>query len=110
VVERWIEHFHRVPVKVTSVREIAESEWLWHVGLDAEATALLNAIYNGEEIDEERRRRLIGLYRAEFLEPQALRHDVRGAPVFLGLATTPGSILRMKPQNLLMNLPLSRST
>jgi Family of unknown function (DUF6352) len=110
VIERWIGHFHRVPVTVSSVREIAEGEWLWHVGLDAEATALLNGIYNGDEIEEERRRRLIGLYRAEFLEPHTLRHEVRGAPIFLGLATTPGSILRMKPQNLLMNLPLSRCT
>jgi hypothetical protein len=33
---------------------------------------------------------------------------MKGAPVFLGLAMTADGVLRMKPQNLLMNLPLSR--
>jgi hypothetical protein len=79
VLERWIEHFHGVKVTVKPVREIPDEQWLWHVGLDAEATAVLNEIYNGGEIEE----------------------------VFLGLATTAGGVLRMKPQNLLMNLPLA---
>ena len=35
-----------------------------------------------------------------------MRADVAGAPVFLGLAATADWTLRMKPQNLLMNLPL----
>jgi len=34
--------------------------------------------------------------------------EMNGAPVFLGLAMTPEGNLRMKPQNLLMNLPLAR--
>ena len=40
---------------------------------------MLNGIYNGGEVDTERMKRIIGLYR-----------------------------LRMKPQNLLLNLPLAR--
>jgi hypothetical protein len=31
-----------------------------------------------------------------------------GKPVFAGLAMAPDGTLRMKPQNLLMNLPLAR--
>jgi len=110
VLERWIEHFHGVKAKIEPVREIPDEEWTWHVGLDAEATAMLNEIYNGREVDEDRMRRIIGLYRMQFPDSAAVRAEVRGAPVFLGLAMTPEGTLRMKPQNLLMNLPLARRT
>jgi hypothetical protein len=34
--------------------------------------------------------------------------DVAGRPVYLGLAANAQGQLRMKPQNLLLNLPLAR--
>jgi hypothetical protein len=108
VLERWISHFHGVRVEVKPIREIPDEEWKWHVGLDAEATAILNEIYNGGEVDEERMKRVIGLFRAEFPDPGALRPELAGTPVFLGLAMAPDGTLRMKPQNLLVNLPLAR--
>jgi hypothetical protein len=107
VLERWIAHFHGVRVTVKPVREIPDEEWMWHVGLDAEASAMLNELYNGGEVDEERMRRVIGLFRLEFRDPVVMLPGVAGAPVFLGLAMAPGGSLRMKPQNLLMNLPLA---
>jgi hypothetical protein len=108
VIERWIAHFHGTRVKVTPIREIPDEEWRWHVGLDVEASAMLNEIYNGGEIEEARMRRIIGLYRTDFLDASALRAGMSGCPVFLGLAMTEDGALRMKPQNLLMNLPLAR--
>lgn len=107
VLEKWVAHFHGVKVSITSVREIPDDEWLWHVGLDAEATAMLNDIYNGNEVAEDRMTRVVGLFRLEFHDAHAVRPELAGAPVFLGLAMTPESTLRMKPQNLLMNLPLA---
>jgi hypothetical protein len=108
VLERWIAHFHGVRAVVKPVREIPDAEWTWHVGLDAEATILLNDIYNGGEVDEERMKRVIGLFRIEFRDPIVLRPEVAGSPVFLGMAMAPDGTLRMKPQNLLVNLPLAR--
>lgn len=108
VLERWISHFHGVRVEVKPIREIPDEEWKWHVGLDAEATVILNEIYNGGEVDEERMKRVIGLFRAEFPDPGALRPELADTPVFLGLAMAPDGTLRMKPQNLLVNLPLAR--
>ena len=108
VLERWIAHFHGVRVTVKPVREIPDEEWEWHVGLDAEATAMLNDIYNGGEVEEERMKRIIGLFRVDFRDPVVLRPEVAGSPVFLGVAMAPDGTLRMKPQNLLMNLPLAR--
>lgn len=108
VIERWVAHFHGVTCRVTPIREIPDDEWVWHVGLDAEATALLNAIYEGREVDVESMKRVIGLFRADFTDPGVLRPEVAGAPVFMALAMRADGGLRMKPQNLLMNLPLAR--
>ncbi len=108
VLEAWIAHFHQTPVAISPVREIPDAEWAWHAGLDAEATAMLNEIYNGGEVDEQRMKRIIGLYRVDFKDPSDMRAELAGKPVFLGLAVTPDYRLRMKPQNLLLNLPLAR--
>ena len=108
VLERWIAHFHGVRAAVKPVPEIPDEEWVWHVGLDSEATAMLNEIYNGGEVEAERMKRVIGLFRVEFRDPVVLRPELAGSPVFLGLAMAPDGTLRMKPQNLLTNLPLAR--
>ena len=108
VLERWIAHFHGVRTTVKPVREIPDDEWVWHVGLDAEATAVLNELYEGGEVEPERMKRIVGLFRIDFRDPVVLRPEVAGSPVFLGMAMAPDGTLRMKPQNLLMNLPLAR--
>lgn len=108
VLERWIAHFHGVRASVKPVREIPDEEWTWHIGLDAEATALLNEIYSGGEVGEERMKRVIGLFRVDFRDSIVMRPEMAGAPVFLGLAAAPDGTLRMKPQNLLLNLPLAQ--
>jgi hypothetical protein len=52
-------------------------------------------------------KRIVGLFRVDFPDPVVLRPEHAGAPVFLGMAMRPDGSLRMKPQNLLMNLPLA---
>ena len=108
VLEAWIAHFHQTPVAISPVREIPDEDWVWHVGLDAEATSMLNEIYNGGEVDAERMQRIIGLYRVDFRNPSDMHAELAGKPVFLGLAATSDYRLRVKPQNLLVNLPLAR--
>jgi hypothetical protein len=105
--ERWLAHFHGVRTKVAAVREIPEEEWVWHVGLDPEATALLNEAYKGGKVETERMKRVVGLFRVDFSDPAVLSREMAGAPVFLGLAAAADGTLRMKPQNLLTNLPLA---
>ena len=107
VLERWIAHFHGVRTVIKPIHEIPDDEWVWHVGLDVEATAMLNELFNGEEVDTERMKRIIGLFRVDFRDPAVMRPEVAGAPVFLGMAMAPDGSFRMKPQNLLMNLPLA---
>jgi hypothetical protein len=69
---------------------------------------MLNEIYNGGAVEAERMQRIIGLFRVDFTQPTDMRAEIAGKPVYLGLAVTADYRLRMKPQNLLTNLPLSR--
>ena len=108
VVEKWIEHFFGTAVTVTAIREIDAGSWVWHVGLDAESTRMLNAIYNGAEPEESSLQRFVCLFQLSFQYASDLRPEMGGRPVYLGLAMTPEHGLRMKPQNLLTNLPLAR--
>lgn len=109
VLEAWVGHFTGAAVAIQPVEQIRDERWVWHVGLDAEASALLNALYQGEAIDEARRARLLALFRLEFRDPAAMLARVRGRPVYLGLAMTAGQRLKLKPHNLLINLPLARA-
>ena len=109
VMEAWIGHFHRVEVRVTPVRNIEEPRWAWHIGLDAEATSILNALWAGEEVEAGRMRRILALFRMEFAEPAEMRKDIAGRSVYLALAADENDAVRMKPQNLLTNLPLAKA-
>ena len=87
--------------------KIDDPAWRWHVGLDVESTGLLNALYEGQPVAPERLQQLISLFRLDFANPQEMRVDVAGKPVYLGLAMDGEQVLRLKPQNLLLNLPLA---
>jgi len=109
VLERWIAHFLDVATSIRPMQRIDDPQWRWHVGLDAEATTLLNDLYRGEAPDADRLERLIGLFRLDFADPLEMRADVAGKPVYLGLAMSAEQTLKLKPQNLLVNLPLAAS-
>ncbi len=108
VLERWALHLLGVAVSITPVERIDDAKWRWHLGLDAEATELLNALYQGQEVDDSRLQRMVGLFRLDFKLPTDMHPDVAGRSVYLGLAMTAEQTLRLKPQNLLLNLPLAR--
>ena len=106
VLEAWVRHFLRVAVRIEPVRAIRDEHWAWHIGLDAEASIILDDLYHGLPVEEDRLGRILGLFRLSFIDEAAMRSDLAGRPVYLGLAMTTDRRLRLKPQNLLMNLPL----
>ena len=108
LLERWIAHFLQVQVRVQTDREIVDAHWVWHVGLDAQASATLNALYQGDDVEEARLGRLLCLFRLEFANPADMLAAVAGRPVYLAMAMDEQHRLKLKPQNLLLNLPLSR--
>jgi hypothetical protein len=105
VIELWVAHFLGLQVKVKPIRQIEEARWAWHVGLDAESTAILNQLWAGSEVDAGRMRNILALFALQFDEPAAMRADIVGRAVYLALSAEDG-VVRMKPQNLLLNLPL----
>jgi hypothetical protein len=107
VIERWIAHFCGVAVKVAPLRQIEDARWAWHIGLDAQSTAVLNDLWRGEAVETGRLRRLLALFRLDFAERAAMRSDLAGRPVYLALGMDEANVVRMKPQNLLVNLPLA---
>ena len=107
VLERWVAHFLGVQVHIEPVHQITDSAWRWHVGLDVESTAILNDLYQDRPVEAERMARLVSLFTLTFANPAEMRADVAGKPVYLGLSTTAEGLVRIKPQNLLLNWPLA---
>ena len=107
VLEKWIHHFLGVAVTIRPVQKIDDPAWRWHIGLDAEASALLNDLYLGHDIEPARMQRLVSLFRLDFADSREMRADVAGKPVYLALMMNADGVIRFKPQNLLVNLPLA---
>jgi Family of unknown function (DUF6352) len=107
VMEKWIRHFFGVAVSIRAQRAIEDRNWAWHLGLDAESTAILNDLWRGEEVEPGTFRRMLALFRLDFEDPAAMRADVAGRPIYMALSMNEDGVVRMKPQNLILNLPLA---
>lgn len=110
VLQGWVRHLTGARVAIEPVERVDDERWRWHAGLDAESTAILNALYRGEPVDEEARGRLAALFRLTFDDPADALAEAAGRPVYLGLAFRADHTLKLKPQNLLVNLPFARGS
>jgi len=106
VIEAWVRHFLKLEVRVQPRTAIQNEDWRWHIGLDAQATALLNALYRGETLEPKAQERIIALFDMTIPDQALVMEAVRGQPIHIALAMTPDKRVKMKPQNLLFNLPL----
>lgn len=109
VLESWVAHFFGVRTEIRPLRSIEERKWAWHIGLDAESTAIMNGLWNGGDVEQGRMRRILALMRMDFQGPGDLRPELVGRPLYLALSCDQNDVVRMKPQNLLVNLPFARS-
>jgi hypothetical protein len=106
VLERWLGHMKRVEVSVEPRPKLEDADWRWHIGLDAEATRILNALYEQKPVSLDEMAQIVGLFRLHFKDERGLIERVKGKPVYLGLAMNTAKRVKMKPQNLLVNLPI----
>jgi hypothetical protein len=109
VLEKWVKHFLGVEIEIKHKREVDDKAWVWHVGLDATASGVLNDLYNNTAVEEDRMNRLLCLFELRFKNPADMRANISGKPVYLAMAMDEAGQLKLKPQNLLLNLPLSRA-
>ena len=98
---RWLQHMLAIDAAIEPLSEMRDVPLTWYVGLDAEGTRIGDALWYGENLDENTQRRVVGLFSLTLGSP------TRDA-VYLILAMTAGKLLRMKPQNLLVGLPTGR--
>jgi hypothetical protein len=106
VVERWVRHLLAVDVAVAAVTELRDVTLSWYVGLDAHATRIGDALWNGDELDQAARERVVGLYRLTFLAETQILEQARGAPTYLLTAMSNDQVVWLKPQNLITGLPV----
>jgi hypothetical protein len=107
VIETWVRHMLGVEVSVAPQQTIHDEAWSWHVGLDAEASRIVNALWDGDRPPPDELARVVALFRLEFAHARDMLGRVAGRPVYLALAMTPQKRVVLKPQNLLVNLPLA---
>ena len=104
--ERFIRHVIGEQVAIRPVPVIEDRHWTWHVGLDAEATAIANDLWHGKTVAQARLARILWLGVLEFADPTRVLPRARGRPVYLALAMDAAQRVRAKPQNLAAGLPL----
>lgn len=107
ILERWIAHMAGAAVTIEPAARVDDARWRWHVGLDVDSSAILDALYRGETPSRAELERLLLLFRLEFRDASDAAPELGGRPVYLGLACRPDRTLKVKPQNLLVNLPLA---
>src|SRR5688572_18307408 len=61
VMEAWVFCFLGIKVNIRPIRKIDEPKWAWHIGLDAESTAILNQLWSGGEIEAGRMRNILAI-------------------------------------------------
>jgi hypothetical protein len=104
--ELWVGHLLSFAVTIEPLTELRNASLSWYVGLDADATQIGNALWQGDELDENAMTRVVGLFRLSFHDPRLMLDKVRGEPIYLVLAMTNEHLIRMKPQNLVTGLPV----
>jgi hypothetical protein len=110
VLTRWVRHLLGIDVKIDAVAELLDENFVWYVGLDADATRIGDALWNGDKLCEADRRLVVGLYRMTFAPDAEVIARVQGAPTHLILAMSADYTLRLKPQNLIIGLPIQHPT
>lgn len=105
VIEAWLGHLLRLDVEVEPCSRVRDTDWRWHIGLDRDASTILDALYEGDAHSGDDLTRIIGLFRMRIPDERLLLEHVHGRPIYLALAMSQDNRVKMKPQNLLTNLP-----
>ena len=108
VIEKWIHHFLSIEASIKPMQKIEDEKWSWHLGLDSNSNNILNDLYHGLDVDEERLKQILCLFQLD--TDQGFVKEMNDKPVYIGLAMNENSKIQFKPQNILTNLPLSNSS
>jgi Family of unknown function (DUF6352) len=102
----WIYHLLGIDVAIEPRTALRDAKLTWYVGLDAEATRLGDRLWQEDALDDRTAGRVLGLFQLTFGDTHLVVDALARDPVYLILAMSPDQLVRMKPQNLLMGLPI----
>lgn len=102
VIERFVMHLLGQAAVVTPLVETGDVDLRWFVGLDPVGTDIGNALWNGATPKGS----LVGIFALNFASDAALLPAAKGHPVYVLLGMGDDNVIRCKPQNLVMGLPL----
>ncbi len=105
VIEKWIFHFLMINVSVSPLQKIEDERWSWHIGMDTDSSQILNELYNGKDLPKSTLSQILCLFKLQSKE--GFVKEMQNKPVYLALSMNKNSIVKLKPQNLLTNLPLT---
>jgi hypothetical protein len=110
VMEMWLAHLLKLEARIEPRPRLDDTDWRWHIGLDADATRILNALFTDKTVPVSEMEQFVSLFRMQLDYNVPVVEGVRGRPIYMGLAKTRANRVVMKPQNLLTNLPLLRQS
>ena len=99
----FVRHLLGHEVRVEPLTRAEVGDFRWFVGLDPVGTSIGNALWRGEVP----KGALVGLFSLVFLRREGVLPAVSNAPVYLLIGLGADKVIRMKPQNLVMGLPLA---
>src|SRR5436309_1227370 len=106
VIAIFLRHMLAIDAEIEPLIEVRNAPLAWYVGLDAAATGIGDRLWDGGELDSQTAARVLGLYRLTFRDATRLTPQLAGEGIYLILAMTPDGMLRIKPQNLVVGLPM----
>ena len=65
VIEKWIFHFLSIEASVKPMQKIEDEKWSWHLGLETDSNSILNDLYHGSDVSEERLKQILCLFQLE---------------------------------------------
>ena len=102
----WVQHLLSIDVEIEALTELRDATLNWYVGLDANATRIGDALWRGQTLDPAAPEFLIGLYRLTLSGTAQVAEPAKGSPTYLFVAASADMTLRLKPQNLIIGLPV----
>jgi hypothetical protein len=106
VIATFLRHMLAIEAEIEPLIAVRDAPLAWYVGLDAAASKIGDRLWDGGELDPQTASRIIGIYSLKFHDAARLAPRLAGEGIYLILAMTPDGMLRVKPQNLVVGLPI----
>lgn len=103
----WIRHLTGIDLNFEPVEKFSAEPMGWFLAFDPEAAKIGNAVWAGKPLSADQTSRVLALYRFRLPNEPRIVAEQRGKTGFAVVAATPDLNLTIKPQNLVVGLPLA---